>query len=178
MNNTQFFVAIGVPVASFLLVFMASAVLNRNAIADLRETMRDGLAASRAAIDDLRSEMRDGFATLRAEMAAESKSLRTEMAAESGSLRSEMASGFAAANLRVDDLRAEMASGFAAVNQRVDDLRSETTAGFAGVNLRVDDLGARVGRLEVRLDSIDNELRIGHERRIAILEAHVLGRAS
>ena len=160
MNNTQFFVAIGVPVASFLLVFMASAVLNRNAIADLRETMRDGLAASRAAIDDLRSEMRDGFATLRAEMAAESKSLRTEMAAESGSLRSEMASGFAAVNLRVDDLR------------------SETTAGFAGVNLRVDYLGARVGRLEVRLDSIDNELRIGHERRIAILEAHVLGRAS
>ncbi len=164
MNNTQFFVAIGLPVASFLLVFMASTVINRNAIVDLRETLQSGLASNRAAIDDLRN------------------ALRAEIASESASLRAEMAAGFTAGNQRVDDLRSEMAresaslrsemaSGFAAGNQRVDDLRSETTAGFGLLN-------ARVGRLEVRLDSIDNELRIGHERRIATLEAHVLGRAS
>ena len=149
MNNTQFFVAIGVPTASFLLIFMASTVINRNAIVDLRGMMQAGLGSNRTAIDDLRSEMRDGLANLRAEMTGGAASLR-----------------------------AEMTSGFAAVNLRVDDLRSEVTTGFAGVNLRVEDLSARVGRVEARLDTIDNELRIGHERRISTLEAQVLGRAS
>ena len=53
----------------------------------------------------------------------------------------------------------------------LNDLRSDMRAGFS-------DLGARMDRIEKRLDVIDTEIRINHDHRLAVLEARVLGRAS
>ncbi len=53
----------------------------------------------------------------------------------------------------------------------INDLRSDMRAGFS-------DLGARMNRIEKRLDVIDTEIRINHDHRLAVLEAHVLGRVS
>ena len=51
------------------------------------------------------------------------------------------------------------------------DLRSDMRAGFS-------DLGSRMDRIDHRLDTIDTEIRINHDHRLAVLEARVLGRVS
>jgi hypothetical protein len=50
MSNIQFYLAIGLPVFSILMVWLGSTVLNNRAIGALGQR-----------IDDLRSEMRNGF---------------------------------------------------------------------------------------------------------------------
>ena len=61
----------------------------------------------------------------------------------------------------MEDLRSE--------NRRaVDDLRSEMKAGF-------EFLGGRLARIEKKLDVLDAEIRIEHDRRLAALEARALG---
>ncbi len=62
-------------------------------------------------------------------------------------------------------------AALAALRTSIEDLRDALTA-------RIDDTNQRISRIENRLDSIDNELRIGHERRLATLEAQVLRQAS
>ena len=68
----------------------------------------------------------------------------------------------------ISDLRGEMR---AAVN----DLRSEMRSGFADLR---SELGARLDRIEKKQDALDSEIRIGHDHRIAVLEARVLDRVS
>lgn len=94
MTNAQFYVAIGVPFFTILMVWLGTSMSNRRSIDDLR-----------ASIEALRSEM----------------------------------------HASIEALRSEMKMGFDAVNQRLD-------------------------RVEARMDRIDNEIRIDHERRISILE--------
>lgn len=57
----------------------------------------------------------------------------------------------------------------------INDLRSEMRAGFSDLGTG---LGARMDRIEKRLDVIDTEIRINHDHRLAVLEAHVLDRVS
>ncbi len=54
MNNTQFYLTLGVPFFTLLLVYVTSVISNRSAINDLRSEMRSGFEA-------IRSEMRGGF---------------------------------------------------------------------------------------------------------------------
>jgi predicted nucleic acid-binding Zn-ribbon protein len=61
---------------------------------------------------------------------------------------------------RIDDL-----------GQRIDDLRSEMRAGFAAVNARID-------RMEIRFDRIEDEVRKDHESRLSRLEARVFSRTA
>ena len=72
-------------------------------------------------------------------------------------LRSEMNKGD-------DALRSEMRQGFADLRSSIGDLRS--------------DLGARLDRIEKKQEALDSEIRIGHDHRIAVLEAQVLHHAS
>ncbi len=51
MNNTQFYLTLGVPFFTLLLVDLTSVISNRSAINDLRSEMRSGFEA-------IRSEMR------------------------------------------------------------------------------------------------------------------------
>ncbi len=61
------------------------------------------------------------------------------------------------------------------VSKRIDDLRSDMRASFS--DLRVE-MGGRLERIEHRLDTIDTEIRINHDHRLAVLETRVLGRVS
>ena len=54
MTNTQFYIALGIPFFTILLVWIGSTVANRSAINDLRSEI-NGLAIS------LRAEMKIGF---------------------------------------------------------------------------------------------------------------------
>jgi len=58
-----------------------------------------------------------------------------------------------------------------ALGQRIDDLRSEMRAGFAAVNARID-------RMEIRFDRIEDEVRKDHESRLSRLEARVFSRTA
>lgn len=62
-------------------------------------------------------------------------------------------------------------AALAALRTSIEDLRDALTA-------RIDNTNQRISRIKNRLDSIDNEFRIGHERRLAALEAQVLKQAS
>ena len=90
--------------------------------------------------------------------------LRSEMKTGSDALRSEMKTGN-------DALRAEMKAS-------IDALRTEMQVGFQLVNRRIDDANERIGRMERQLDTIDTEIRINHDSRLAVLEARVFNRAS
>ena len=79
MSNTQFYLTLGVPFLTLLLVYITSVISNRSAI------------------NDLRSEMRAGFDALRSEMHGSSDALRSE----TGALRSEMHLGFGSMNERL-----------------------------------------------------------------------------
>jgi hypothetical protein len=48
-------------------------------------------------------------------------------------------------------------------------------AGFSDLR---SDLGGRIDRIEKKLDTIDTEIRINHDHRLAVLEGRVLGRVS
>ena len=61
MNSTQFYLTLGVPFFTLLLVYVTSAISNRSAINDLRSEMRAGF-------DALRSEMRGGFGSMNEHM--------------------------------------------------------------------------------------------------------------
>jgi len=62
MTSAQFYLAIGLPIFSILLVWMGSTVANNRAINALGQRIDD--LGQR--IDDLRSEMRAGFAAVNA----------------------------------------------------------------------------------------------------------------
>ena len=71
MTSTQFYVAIGLPIFSILLVWLGSTVANNRAIGALGQRIDDmGARLDQRIddmgkrIDDLRSEMRTGFATV------------------------------------------------------------------------------------------------------------------
>jgi tetrahydromethanopterin S-methyltransferase subunit G len=98
MTSAQFYLAIGLPIFSILLVWLGSTVANNRAINALGQ--------------------------------------------------------------RIDDL-----------GQRIDDLRSEMRAGFAAVNARID-------RMEIRFDRIEDEVRKDHESRLSRLEARVFSRTA
>jgi hypothetical protein len=70
----------------------------------------------------------------------------------------------------IDDLRKSLDDTRVALAMRIDDTK-------ASINLRIDDTNQRIGRMEGKLDSIDTEIRTGHERRLAMLEATVFKRA-
>ena len=57
MTNAQFYLAIGLPMFSILVVWLGSTVLNNRAINSLEKSLGQR-------IDDLRSEMRAGFASV------------------------------------------------------------------------------------------------------------------
>lgn len=62
MTNAQFYVAIGLPVFSILVVWLGTTVSNNRAIGALGKRI-DGMNQSlNQRIDDLRSEMKAGFA--------------------------------------------------------------------------------------------------------------------
>lgn len=61
-------------------------------------------------------------------------------------------------------LRAEMKMGF-------DSVRAEMKTGFDAVD-------QRLTRLETTVDQINNEIRVGHEKRITVLEERVFSKAS
>ena len=50
----------------------------------------------------------------------------------------------------------------------INDLRSEMRSGFT-------DIGQRIDRIEKRLETIDTEIRINQDHRVAVEEARVLG---
>ena len=118
-----------------------------------------GILSNRSAVNDLRSEMRGSV-----------NNLRSEMRGAVNDLRSEMRAGFTDIAYRFSDL---LRSDRGAVN----DLRSEMRAGFTDIAYRFSDLSSRMDR-EKRLDTIDTEIRISHDHRLAVLEARVLDRAS
>ena len=93
--------------------------------------------------------------------------LRGEMQAGFSFLREEMQAGFTSQ-------REEMRAGFEAVNKRIDDTNRRIDDG----NRRIDELSERVSRVETKLEVLNTEIRSDHERRLATLEAHVLGKAS
>jgi hypothetical protein len=68
-------------------------------------------------------------------------------------------------------------SAILGVRSSIDDLRKSLDDTKASINLRIDDTNQRFGRMEGKLDSIDTEIRTGHERRLAMLEATVFKRA-
>ena len=82
----------------------------------------------------------------------------------------------------VNDLRSEMRGSVnnlrSEMRGAVNDLRSEMRAGFTDIAYRFSDLSSRMDRIEKRLDTIDTEIRISHDHRLAVLEARVLDRAS
>ncbi len=86
-------------------------------------------------------------------------------------LRSEMKTGN-------DALRAEMKTSNDALRSEMSTLRNEMQTGFQMLNKRIDDTNERIGRMERRLDTIDTEIRINHDSRLAVLEARVFNRAS
>ena len=63
------------------------------------------------------------------------------------------------------------------VRSSIDDLRKSLDHLRDSINIRIDDTNQRIGRMEAKLDSIDSEIRTGHERRLAMLEATVFKRA-
>ena len=82
MTSAQFYVAIGLPIFSILLVWLGSTVANNRAIAALGQRI-DGMGkrldqriddmgkqieGMNQRIDDLRSEMREGFAAVNARL--------------------------------------------------------------------------------------------------------------
>ena len=54
-------------------------------------------------------------------------------------------------------------------------LRSEMRAGFSDLGTG---LGARMDRIEKKLETTNTEIRINHHHRLAVFEARVLGRVS
>ncbi len=52
-------------------------------------------------------------------------------------------------------------ASFEALGKRIDELKS--------------DVGHRLDRIEAKLDKIDTEIRINHDHRLAVLEAHFFG---
>ncbi len=85
---------------------------------------------------------------------------------------------FLANNRAIDALRSEMKTSSDALRSETSALRTEMQAGFQMLNKRIDDTNERIGRLERRLDTIDTEIRINHDSRLAVLEARILERAS
>ncbi len=71
----------------------------------------------------------------------------------------------------INDLRAEMRAGVA-------NPRSEMHAGFSALNSRMDAIKKRIDRFGKKLNTIDTEIRINHDHRLAVFEARVLRRAS
>jgi len=59
------------------------------------------------------------------------------------------------------------------LDARIDGLEQKMDARFEAVNARFDAIEQRLGRLEVTVDRIDNEIRKDHEHRITLLEAAV-----
>ena len=116
--------------------------------------------ANNRAIDALRSEMKTNMDALRNEMKTNMDALRSEMKTNMDALRSEM-------KISNDALHNDMSA-----------LRAEMQAGFQMLSKRIDDTNERIGRLEHRLDTIDTEIRINHDSRLALLEARILERAS
>ncbi len=51
MNNTQLFVAVGVPFFTLLLVYIASTISNRSTVNDLRAEMRSGFYGINSRLD-------------------------------------------------------------------------------------------------------------------------------
>ncbi len=64
MTSAQFYLAIGLPIFSILLVWLGSTVANNRAISAIGQRIDD--LGQR--IDDLRSEMRVGFAAVNARL--------------------------------------------------------------------------------------------------------------
>jgi hypothetical protein len=62
MTSAQFYLAIGLPIFSILLVWLGSTVANNRAINALGQRIDDLRSEMRAGIGDLRSEVRSGFA--------------------------------------------------------------------------------------------------------------------
>ena len=58
---------------------------------------------------------------------------------------------------RMDDMKADL-------GKRMDDMKT--------------DLGKRLDRIEAKLDSIDTEIRINHDHRLAVLEAQMSEKVS
>ena len=67
----------------------------------------------------------------------------------------------------INDLRESMNL----LGKRIDDL------GLRMNDVR-SDLGGRLDRIERNLDALDTELRVNHDRRLAVLEARVLEKVS
>jgi hypothetical protein len=61
MTSAQFYLAIGLPIFSILLVWLGSTVANNRAIGALGQRIDDLGQGLGQRIDDLRSEMRAGF---------------------------------------------------------------------------------------------------------------------
>ena len=66
MTSAQFYVAIGLPIFSILLVWVGSTVANNRAISALGQRIDDLGQGLGQRIDDLRTEMRAGFAAVNA----------------------------------------------------------------------------------------------------------------
>jgi hypothetical protein len=64
MTSAQFYLAIGLPIFSILLVWLGSTVANNRAIGALGQRIDDLRSEMRAGIGDLRSEMRSGFSNV------------------------------------------------------------------------------------------------------------------
>lgn len=109
MSNVQFYLAIGLPVFSILLVWLGSTLMNNRAIAAIGQ--------------------------------------------------------------RIDELGRRIDDQAKSLGQRIDDLRSEMKSGFDNVN-------ERLGRLEIRFDRIEDEVRKDHESRISRLETRVFTRTA
>jgi len=75
----------------------------------------------------------------------------------------------------INDLRAEMATLGTSIRAEITtqgaSIRAEMKAGFDAVN-------HRLSRLETMGERIDDEIRVGHEHRLTVLEEKVLSRAS
>lgn len=66
MTSAQFYVAIGLPIFSILLVWVGSTVANNRAISALGQRIDDLGQGLGQRIDDLRTEMRAGFEAVNA----------------------------------------------------------------------------------------------------------------
>jgi len=62
MTSAQFYLAIGLPIFSILLVWLGSTAANNRAINALGQRIDDLRSEMRSGIGDLRSEVRAGFA--------------------------------------------------------------------------------------------------------------------